>query len=193
MLRGRRDLSALVGMAVVAAVVAGCSAESSGSDAETPMTTTSDGQASSSEHEGHDGETVSTINGEIPPNEPTRVTESKTLIDVVQDGQRHLVFRDVRPPGTRSPIHEHPFGGMTCMESGEMTLYLEGSEPQVAAAGQCYWMPPGKPMTGVNSGDGVAVLFDIFTVPDGEAVWKVVETGQQDLQENFDSANTTGM
>ena len=40
-------------------------------------------------------------------------------------------------------------------------------------------------MTGVNTGDDVAVLFDIFTVPEGEAVWKVVEEGQQDLQDSF--------
>lgn len=176
MRRSRRELGALAGVALAAAVVAGCSAESSSAD-----------------HEGHDGETVSTINGEIPPNEPTRVTESTTLVDVVEDGQRHLVFRDERPAGTRSPIHEHPYGGVTCMESGEMTLYLEGSEPQTAGPGECYWMPPGKPMTGVNTGDGEAVLFDIFTVPEGEAVWKVVEEGQQDLQENFDSGNTAGM
>lgn len=176
MRRGHRGLGALAGIALAGAVAAGCSAESSSVD-----------------HEEHDGETVVTINGEIPPNEPTVVTESTTLVDVVEDGQRHVVFRDVRPEGTRSPIHEHPYGGVTCMESGEMTLYLEGSEPQTAGPGECYWMPPGKPMTGVNTGDGVAVLFDIFTVPEGEAVWKVVEEGQQDLQENFDSGNTAGM
>ncbi|MBM3689811.1 MAG: cupin domain-containing protein [Actinobacteria bacterium] len=167
MLRGRRDLNSFVGALVMATVVAGCSAQSS------------------SDHDGHDGESVLTINGEIPPNKPTPLTESTVVVDVVEAGQRHVVFRDERPAGTRSPIHLHPYGGVTCMVSGEMTLYLEGSEPQRAGPGQCYSMPPGRPMTGVNTGDGVAILFDIFTVPEGEAVWKVVEEGQQDLQESF--------
>ena len=167
MLRGRRDLNSLVGTVLMTVVVAGCSAQPS------------------SDQDGHDGETVVTINGEIPPNKPTALTESTIVVDVVEDGQRRVVFRDERPAGTRSPIHEHPYGGVTCMVSGEMTLYLEGSEPQTAGPGQCYSMPPGTPMTGVNTGDGVAVLFDIFTVPEGEAVWKVVEEGQQDLQDSF--------
>ena len=167
MRRSRREVSALLGTALTAAVVAGCSAQSSAS------------------HDGYDSETVVTINGEIPPNKPTALTKSTVLVDVVEDGQRHVVFRDERPAGTRSPIHEHPYGGVTCMVSGEMTLYLEGSEPQTAGPGQCYSMPPATPMTGVNTGDDVAVLFDIFTVPEGEAVWKVVEEGQQDLQDSF--------
>ena len=167
MLRGRRDLNSLVGTVLMTVVVAGCSAQPS------------------SDQDGHDGETVVTINGEIPPNKPTALTESTIVVDVVEDGQRRVVFRDERPAGTRSPIHEHPYGGVTCMVSGEMTLYLEGSEPQKVGPGQCYAMPPGRPMTGVNTGDGVAVLFDIFTVPEGEAVWKVVEEGQQDLQDSF--------
>lgn len=78
------------------------------------------------------------------------------------------------------------------MVSGEMTLHLEGSEPQVAGPGECYWMPPDKPMTGVNTGGGPAVLLDIFKIPAGQGVWKVVEAGQETLQDNFDSANSPG-
>lgn len=167
MFRRRRNLHRVVGTVLTAAVVAGCSA------------------ASPAGHDGHDGETVVTINGEIPPNKPTALTKSAVLVDVIEDGERHVVFRDERPAGTRSPIHEHPYGGVTCVVSGEMTLYLEGADPQTAGPGQCYSMPSGTPMTGVNTGDNVAVLFDIFTVPGGEAVWKVVEEGQQNLQDSF--------
>ena len=141
----------------------------------------------SSEHAGH--ATVTTVNGSVPPGEPTKVTSSETVLDITEDGTRHLVFRDVRPVGTRSPIHEHPYGGMTCMVAGEMTLYLEGSEPQTAGPGQCYWMPPGLPMSGVNSGTGDAILYDMFNVPAGQPVWQVVETGQEHLQGNFMSGN----
>lgn len=178
---------------MVVGLSAGCSSTSVDGYEVATQVTSSPSSMTTPEHVQHSENAVTTINGEVPRNIPTRVTNSTTVLDVVQDGQRHLVFRDVRPEGTRSPIHEHPYGGTTCMASGEMTLYLEGSEPKVAGPGKCYWMPPGLPMTGVNTGDGVAVLYDMFTVPDGQAVWIVVEDGQQELQENFDSGNSSGM
>lgn len=190
MFRHRREVSTLGGVLFVAALAAGCTAASSGIDSKIPTTPSNHGDPAVG---GHEEEKVSMINGAVPPSKPTAASKSTTLLDVVQDGQRHLVFKDVRPEGTRSPIHEHPFGGATCMESGEMTLYLEGSEPQVAGPGECYWMPPGKPMSGVNTGGGPAVLIDMFTVPDGQPVWRVVEEGQESLQENFDSGNSPGM
>lgn len=128
---------------------------------------------------------VTTINDEVPPGPATKVDESVTALDVIDDGIQHLVYRDTRSPGTRSPIHEHPYGGTTCVISGQMTLYLEGSEPQVANEGDCYWMPPGLPMTGVSSGVDYAVMIDTFAVPPGEPVWWVVEPGDEDLADNF--------
>lgn len=136
---------------------------------------------------------VTTINGQVPPGPATAVTESITLLDVVDDGLQHLVYQDTREPGTRSPIHEHPYGGTTCVLSGQMTLYLEGSDPQVANAGECYWMPPGLPMTGVSSGTDYAVMIDNFAVPPGEPVWWVVEPGQEDLADhNFGGGGDAG-
>ena len=142
-------------------------------------------------HTGLGQASLTRINGKVPPSRPTRATKSTTLIDVTLDGRRRLVFKDERQKGTRSPIHEHPYGGLTCMIAGEMTLYLEGSKPQTAVPGGCYWMPPGKPMSGVNSGDETAVLLDIFDVPTGKAVWRVVEDGQEGLEQNFDKANSS--
>ncbi len=67
-----------------------------------------------------------------------------------------------------------------------MTLYLEGSAPQVANAGDCYWMPPGMNMTGVNSGKRTAVIFDTFTTPVGQPqVWTVVEKGMSEANDQF--------
>lgn len=128
---------------------------------------------------------VTMINGQIPPGPATRVDESVTMLDVVDDGLQHLVYRDTRSPGTRSPIHVHPYGGTTCVLSGQMTLYLQGSEPQIANDGECYWMPPGRPMTGVSSGVDYAVMIDTFAVPPGEPVWWVVEPGTEDLTDEF--------
>ncbi len=139
---------------------------------------------------------ITTINGEVPPGEPTKVNVSQTLLDVVDEGLQHLVYQDTRQPGTRSPIHEHPYGGTTCVIAGQMTLYLEGSEPQVANQGDCYWMPPGLPMTGVSTGEDYAIMLDNFAVPPGEPVWWIVEPGESDLEENFggyDSADAGHM
>lgn len=128
---------------------------------------------------------VTTINGAVPPGTPTAVDESVTLLDVIDSGIQHLVYRDTRSPGTRSPIHEHPYGGTTCVISGEMTLYLEGSDPQLASEGECYWMPPGRPMTGVNTGVDFAVMIDTFAVVPGQPVWYVIEPGQEDAIDEF--------
>jgi quercetin dioxygenase-like cupin family protein len=92
-------------------------------------------------------------------------------------GQETLIHRTVRAPGTRAPIHFHDAGGATCVIEGEMTLYLPDAEPRRAVAGDCYYMPPGVPMSGVNSGTVDAVLLDIFTVPEGTPVWRVIEEG----------------
>ena len=64
-----------------------------------------------------------------------------------------------------------------------MTLYLEGSAPQRAQAGQCYNMPAGLLMAGVKSGTVDAILHDIFTVPKGDDVWRVLEA--ESLQDQF--------
>jgi quercetin dioxygenase-like cupin family protein len=135
---------------------------------------------------------VTTINGEVPPGDPTAVDESVTLLDVVDGELQHLVYRDTRRPGTRSPIHEHPYGGTTCVISGEMTLFLEGSEPQVAQEGECYWMPPGLPMTGVNTGVDYAVMIDNFAVVPGQPVWYVLEPGQEGIADEFGGGGDAG-
>ena len=135
---------------------------------------------------------VSTINGKTPPGEATRVENSVTALDVVDDGLQHLAYRDTRRPGTRSPIHVHPYGGTTCVLSGQMTLYLQGSEPQVANDGECYWMPPGLPMTGVSSGADDAVMIDNFAVPPGEPVWWIVEPGTEDISDQFGGGGDGG-
>lgn len=128
---------------------------------------------------------VTTINGEVPPGTPTAVDESLTKLDVIEGDVQHLVYQDTRSPGTRSPIHEHPYGGTTCVLSGQMTLFLEGAEPQVANEGDCYWMPPGRPMTGANTGVDYAVMIDTFAVPPGEPVWWVIEPGQEGTADEF--------
>lgn len=134
------------------------------------------------------------INGEVPPNTPTKtmfesrlITEDQTDATGKPTGMTLVTSRSVRDRGTRSPIHVHPYGGQTCVVSGEMTLYLDG-EPvnKVAGPGDCYYMPPGRRMTGVNSADTPTIMIDSFVVPKGEQVWIVVEPGMEDAQNQFD-------
>lgn len=118
------------------------------------------------------------INGEVPPGTPTSMISEVTLLDVTEDGRTTFIRRGTRAPDTRSPIHFHPSGGSTCVESGQMTLYLEGAEPLTAGAGECYWMPAGLPMSGYNSGDTDAVFIDSFTLPEGTSYFDAVEQVQ---------------
>src|SRR5690606_38274572 len=99
--------------------------------------------------------------------------EERVLDTTDNEGRQVIVARTTRAPGTRTPLHLHEFGGTTCVLEGEMTLYLEGSTPQKAVAGQCYYMPAAKAMAGVNTGTTNAVMLDIFKVPEGQPVWSV--------------------
>ena len=128
---------------------------------------------------------VTTINGQVPPGEPALVHTSTLELDVMRDGQEVRVYRDVRQPGTRAPIHVHPFGGWTCVVSGQAVLYLDGAEPATVTAGQCVNMPALTPMSNVNPGPGPSVLLDNFVTPPGAPIWRIVEEGQQHLGDEF--------
>lgn len=140
------------------------------------------------------------INGRDLPNKATKTMfESRLLTEDVLDprgkptGWVVVTSRSVRDRGTRSPIHVHPHGGQTCVVSGEMSLYLEGTEEvQRAGPGDCYWMPAGRRMSGVNSADSRTIMIDTFVVPRGEQVWIVVEPGMGDAQDQFDKLFHTG-
>ena len=124
---------------------------------------------------GHDH--VTELNGEVPPGEATFAKDQETVLDA-SDGRGHesIVHRTVRAPGTRAPIHIHGYGGTTCVIEGEMTLLMEGAEPNTVPAGGCYYMPPDVHMSGFNTGDVDAVMLDIFVVPEGEPDWVNLET-----------------
>jgi quercetin dioxygenase-like cupin family protein len=140
------------------------------------------------------------INGKSLPNKASKTMfESRLITQDVLDARGKptgwvvVTSRSVRDQGTRSPIHVHPHGGQTCVVSGEMSLYLDG-EPKVQTAGpgDCYWMPAGRRMSGVNSADSRTIMIDTFVVPKGEQVWIVVEPGMKDAQDQFDKLFHTG-
>jgi len=128
---------------------------------------------------------VSTLNGTVPPGEPTLAHTSQEILNVMRDGQQVRVYRDVREAGTRAPIHIHPFGGWTCVVSGQAVLYLDGAEPQEAGPNECFLMPARTPMSNVNPGPGPAVLLDSFVTPPDAPVWRIVEVGVESLGNEF--------
>ncbi len=139
------------------------------------------------------------INGKPVPMKATKSMFETRLLTVPQldakgkpTGMVLVSSRTVREKGTRSPIHVHPFGGQTCVISGEMSLYLEGTdEVKKAGPGECYWMPAGRRMSGVNSADSATFMIDTFVIPAGEQVWIVVEPGMEDSQNQFDKLFST--
>lgn len=140
------------------------------------------------------------INGRKLPMRPSKsMFETRLLTEPQLDargnptGMMLVTSRTVRERGTRSPIHVHPYGGQTCVISGEMSLYLEGTdEVKVAGPGECYWMPAGRRMSGVNTADQATFMIDTFVIPRGEQVWIVVEPGMEDSQDQFDRLFGTG-
>lgn len=137
------------------------------------------------------------INGQPLPMKPSKsVSEVGVLSADLKDakgtptGMRLFSYRTVRASETRSPIHAHPYGGQTCILSGEMTLYLEGAPaPQRAGPGTCYWMPPGARMSGANTGTAEAVMIDTFMAPSEKEIWVVMEAGMEDGQDQFSGAH----
>ena len=125
------------------------------------------------------------INSSPIPNIVTKATESLLIKQEHPSGNDIVIMKTTRAMGTRTPIHEHPSSGTTCVISGEMTLYLEGASAQKAVAGTCYAMPAGKKMAGVNSGTSDAVMLDIFFTPKGGELWTVVDPHHKNLQDQF--------
>ena len=169
MKHSRRALGALVLAALVTGGLSACA-----TDAAVEATPS---------HDMHDQHT--TVNGEVPLGTPRVLLTSTRLIDETTAGIRHLVYRDVRAVGTRAAIHMHPYGGSTCVLTGEVTIYIEGKEPLTAGPGDCYWMPIDTPMYAYNSGTVDAVFFDTFNIPPGTEPWVVIEPGMEDEAINF--------
>lgn len=128
---------------------------------------------------------TTTINGEKPPGVMEKLTDIVVLVDSVgQDGERLVVQRGIRKPGTRAPIQYHGFAGNTCVMTGTMTHFVEGADPVVYPAGACYETPMGVATTAANLGTDDVRLIDTVVLPsDAGAVGAifVLEPGWPDL------------
>ena len=64
-----------------------------------------------------------------------------------------------------------------CVESGEITDFVEGLADAIYPAGSCYYMPSNTPMAAANLGEEDAVLIDTFVLPPGEDMITILEPG----------------
>jgi quercetin dioxygenase-like cupin family protein len=166
--RGRRLLMGLTAIPLLIGVT-GCG-DDPGVDGSSDETTTP--MAFSTETD------ITTINGVAPEGEMLPLQDVTTMLDTIDaNGNRVLVTRGVRKPGTRVAIHVHKYGGYTCVLSGVITDFVEGHEPMTWPAGTCYYMPPNTLMTAANLGSEDAVLIDNFTLPPGEPTITIREPG----------------
>jgi quercetin dioxygenase-like cupin family protein len=121
---------------------------------------------------------TTTINGEVPPGELMPLQDVTTMLDTIDDqGNRLVIYRGIRLPGTRVGIHVHEFGGHTCVISGVITDFVEGQDPVEKPAGTCYYMPAFTPMSAANLGDEPAILIDTFNLPVGAPTITIIEPG----------------
>lgn len=131
------------------------------------------------------------INGVVPPGSPTATISSELMMSYISPGleqNQSLVYRDVRAPGTRSPIHVHRWGGITCVVKGLAEVYVEGAaqSPLTAGPGMCYMMPAMTKVSALipTTEKEPAILQDIFVIACGQPPILFVEPGHLDAGEH---------
>lgn len=129
---------------------------------------------------------VTTINGTVPPGRIQAAQVTRLLRVNLESGEVLYQYRTVRPPGTRAPIHTHPYGGSTCVIQGETTMRIEGRPGAVThRAGTCFYMPPGPVMANFNSGTIPFITLDTFILKKGQKPMQVVEPGHAHIEGEF--------
>ena len=122
---------------------------------------------------------VTRINGAVPPGIEAPAVITLLLRGSLGPGLELHQYRTVRQPGTRAPIHTHPYGGSTCMIKGESTVRIEGeAQPHTIKPGECFLMPGGPAMVNFNSGNIPFEAIDTFVLKKGEKPIKVLEPGR---------------
>ena len=105
------------------------------------------------------------VNGEIPPEKVGGTF--KTLLSQTTDGVTHFAGEVTRKPGERSMVHYMTYTVTSCVQKGQATLIMDGSEPVTYKAGQCYTMPAGIKGYVANHGKTTLKLLDVNTMPEG--------------------------
>jgi hypothetical protein len=115
--------------------------------------------------------------GVVPKMPSSPISRTALFSRVPQGNSETTVFLSRRKAGTRTPIHTHYSGGITCLIEGAETLFIENQKPQTVVAPGCIYMPSGVRMMSLMSGEKDTVYYSIFTGEKGFAYWDVKEKG----------------
>lgn len=138
-------------------------------------------QAWSGDRPVHTHSKATTINGQPLPVDPFPLQRVTVMLDTLDsNGNRLIITKGTRKAQTRAAIHIHMYGGHTCVLSGEITIFMEGTPPAKKPSGTCYYMPPNVPMTATNLGTEDVVLTDTFILPPGAETLTALEDYPRD-------------
>ena len=101
--------------------------------------------------------------GVVPKMPSSPISRTALFSRVPQGNSETTVFLSRRKAGTRTPIHTHYSGGITCLIEGAETLFIENQKPQTVVAPGCIYMPSGVRMMSLMSGEKDTVYYSIFT------------------------------
>ena len=115
------------------------------------------------------------LNGQRLSATPALSEKTTTVYDYVKDGFEYASFTNTRAAGLRVAAHIHPFPSKTTVLQGEVTVFMDGAQPQVFKAGDTYEMPAFVRMAPLSSGDVPMVVQDFFVIPVGLPLWIIDE------------------
>lgn len=122
------------------------------------------------------------INGNVPEGTPVSALSSCIIsASANSDGALTILYRDIRVPRTRAPVHIQRYAGITCVHQGAMRVYIDGQEDFIAGAGSCYVMPSMTKISAVAIGEIDIIMNDVFCIPCGEPIITFIESCCLDL------------
>ena len=117
------------------------------------------------------------INGQ-PLTAPLGGAVSRNLYQQQVGAEERIVAITTRQAGYRGPIHYHPRSVTSCLLEGSVTRYIDGQQPQVLAAGQCFTMPANTRVAVVAGPRGYSML-DVFVKDPSAPIWIPLEASSQ--------------
>ena len=103
---------------------------------------------------------------------------SRNLYQQQVGNEERIVAITTRLAGYRGPIHYHPRSVTSCLLEGSVTRYIDGQQPQVLVAGQCFTMPANTRVAVVAGPRGYSML-DVFVKDPSAPIWIPLEASSQ--------------
>lgn len=100
-----------------------------------------------------------------------------------QTGESVMVFEEVAPAGTDTPLHlHHNSDEVMCVLSGEFTFHI-GDQVRAGGPGTCAFMPRGIPHAWKNSGGDTGRAIFMYAPAEAGKVFEELSRGQRPVSE----------